>query len=47
MKQSHLILAVLIVAGLLTACGKRGELEAPKGAPSQPSDQPIILDKVL
>jgi hypothetical protein len=47
MKQSQLIIAVLLVAGLLSACGKRGELEAPKGATSQSSDQPILLDKVL
>ena len=47
MKQSHLIIAMLLVVGLLSACGKRGTLEAPKGAASQPSDQTILLDKLL
>lgn len=47
MKQSRILIAVLVVAGLLSACGKRGDLEAPKGAPKQPSDQPIVLDKIF
>lgn len=47
MKHARLFLAAIVACGLLSACGTRGSLEPPEGAPRQPSDQPVILDKLL
>lgn len=59
LKPLHLVLAVLVIAGLgLSACGRKGPLEAPpnqsraQGAPvdetaSGKPDRPFILDGLL
>ena len=45
--MTRLLLAVFIIASLgLTACGVRGPLEAPPGAPP-PSDEPYHLDPLI
>lgn len=41
------LIAVLLLSGLLAACGARGALEAPPGSLKQPPDKPITLDKII
>jgi hypothetical protein len=39
-------LAILIISGLLAACGVRGKPEAPEGARSN-KDDPVVLDPLI
>ena len=43
----RMILSAFILAGLLSGCGLRGELDPPKGTPKETPDNPFILDKVI
>lgn len=47
MNLSRIAIVSLLLAGLLAACGTRGALDAPEGAPKQPSDKSITLDKII
>jgi predicted small lipoprotein YifL len=40
------LLSIVILAGLLAACGVRGEPEAPSG-PKPDKNRPIVLDKLI
>ena len=41
------LLAAVLVASLLSACGVRGGLEPPPGAEEEPEDPPFILDPLV
>ena len=41
------LLAVVLLAGLVAACGVRGPLEPPPGAEDEPKDPPFILDPLV
>lgn len=42
------ILCLLILAGLLAACGVRGDPEPPPGSdPNKNKNRPIVLDKLI
>jgi predicted small lipoprotein YifL len=47
MRNVTRVLAAFVLCGMLAACGARGSLEAPSGAPRQPPDQPSSLDPLL
>jgi len=40
------LLAILLISGLLAACGVRGKPEAPEGAKSN-KDEPVVLDPLI
>ncbi|WP_162918480.1 hypothetical protein [Taklimakanibacter deserti] len=40
------LLAILLISGLLAACGVRGKPEAPEGAQSN-KDEPVVLDPLI
>ncbi|MGE4252958.1 MAG: hypothetical protein AB7F09_26470 [Parvibaculaceae bacterium] len=40
------LLAMLLVSGLVAACGVRGKPEAPEGAKSN-KDDPVVLDPLI
>ena len=40
------LLAILLISGLLVACGVRGNPEAPEGAQSN-EDDPVVLDPLI
>ncbi|MGE0009084.1 MAG: hypothetical protein AB7S92_26345 [Parvibaculaceae bacterium] len=40
------LIAVLLIAGLVAACGVRGKPEAPPGAKSN-KDDPVVLDPLI
>ena len=42
----NLLLAAML-AGLVAACGVRGDLEPPPGAEEEPEDPPFILDPLV
>ena len=41
------IIILLALAGLLAACGARGALKPPPGAPEQQPDRNIVLDPLI
>jgi len=41
------ILIILSLAGLLAACGARGALQPPPGAPETQPDHDIVLDPLI
>lgn len=41
------ILAIMISALGLTACGRRGDLEPPPGAEARDKDDPFALDPLI
>ena len=41
------IIIVMSLAGLLAACGARGALQPPPGAPEKHPDREIILDPLV
>ena len=48
MNLARNILSLLILAGLLAACGVKGEPEPPPGSkPDRNKDRSIILDKLI
>jgi nitrous oxide reductase accessory protein NosL len=40
------LLAILLISGLLAACGVRGKTEPPEGAQSN-KDDPVVLDRLI
>ena len=40
------LLAILLISGLLAACGVRGKPELPEGAKSNKND-PVVLDPLI
>ncbi|MGE3872619.1 MAG: hypothetical protein AB7F74_06660 [Parvibaculaceae bacterium] len=44
--MTRALLAVLLISGLLAACGVRGKPEAPEGARSN-KDDPVVLDPLI
>ena len=44
--MTRALLAILLISGLLAACGVRGPPEEPKGAQSNKDDQ-IVLDPLI
>jgi predicted small lipoprotein YifL len=41
------LLVAALLAGLVGACGVRGDLEPPPGAEQEPEDPPFILDPLV
>ena len=41
------LLVVVVLAGLVAACGVRGPLEPPPGVEDEPQDPPFILDPLV
>jgi predicted small lipoprotein YifL len=40
------VLCLVVLSGLLAACGVKGDLDPPSGA-EQRKDEPIVLDKII
>ncbi|CAN5331717.1 hypothetical protein BH10PSE7_BH10PSE7_32130 [soil metagenome] len=47
MRVVRLTFAVLILTGLVAACGVRGKTEPPPGSTPPDKDKPFILDPVI
>lgn len=43
--MTRALLVILLMSGLLAACGVRGKPEAPEGA--KPSNEPVVLDPLI
>jgi predicted small lipoprotein YifL len=41
------LIALLVLAGVLAACGARGPPQSPPGTSPQPKDDPFILDPTI
>ncbi len=41
------LIALLVLAGVLAACGVRGPPQPPPGTSPQPKDDPFILDPTI
>ncbi len=41
------IVLAFLLSGFLAACGARGALEPPPGAPKNPPDREIVLDPLI
>jgi hypothetical protein len=44
--MTRALLAIVLISGLLAACGVRGKTEPPAGAQSNKND-PVILDPLI
>jgi hypothetical protein len=44
--MTRALLAIILISGLLAACGVRGKPEAPEGAQSN-KDEPVVLDPLI
>lgn len=47
MRAVRLILTSLLLAGLVTACGVRGDPQPPPGSQPPNKDDPFVLDPVV
>jgi predicted small lipoprotein YifL len=43
--MTRALLAILLLAGLLAACGVRGKPEAPEG--TRNTNDPVVLDRLI
>jgi hypothetical protein len=44
--MTRALFAILLISGLLAACGVRGKPEAPEGAKSN-KNEPVVLDPLI
>ena len=44
--MTRAFLAILLICGMLVACGVRGKPEAPEGAQSN-KNEPVVLDPLI